>query len=115
MEEVYAYSGNTYGQPGGANEPVWRGNCVVINHGTIGGDEIWSLYAHMRDTPTLSVNDNVSAGQVIGRVGNTGFSDGAHLHHEIIVNGTRRPQDSVPSGYTVSINWLDSNATGSWA
>lgn len=110
VQQVFSYSGNTY--PGDSSEPVWRGNCIVIDHGTIGGHEIWSLYAHLRDTPAFSVDDAVTAGEVINRVGNTGYSDGAHLHFEIIFDGVRL--QTGQGGYERTIGWMDDNASGSW-
>ncbi len=47
------------------------GNYVVIKH----GPALFSLYVHMmRSSATVSVGDHVSAGQVIGKVGNSGLS-----------------------------------------
>jgi murein DD-endopeptidase MepM/ murein hydrolase activator NlpD len=54
------------------------GNLVIIRHKN--GLETW--YGHLtRDN--LEANDYVKAGQVIGYVGNTGRSFGAHLHFEM--------------------------------
>lgn len=117
---VQAVYTNPVNNPEDFSEPTWRGNCVVINHGVIGGITIWSLYAHMRDAPTLSVGDTVEGGQIIGRVGNTGASNGAHLHFEIIYNGTRLPTstpgNNTPGlGFQRTLDWLDANAVGYWA
>lgn len=60
---------------------VW-GNYVVINH----GDGYSSLYAHMTKY-TVSYGQQVKKGQVIGYVGSTGWSTGAHLHLTIYYNG----------------------------
>lgn len=51
--------------------------------GTVGGTDISTRYAHMvYGSRLVSVGDQVQAGQMIGRVGNTGNSYGAHLHFE---------------------------------
>ena len=60
------------------------GNYVMIDH----GNGMQTLYAHM-SSRAVSVGQTVSRGQVIGYVGSTGMSTGAHLHFEIWVNGSR--------------------------
>ena len=59
------------------------GNRVIINHG--GG--VQTLYAHMTSY-AVSEGDTVSAGDVIGYVGSTGYSTGNHLHFSVLVNGS---------------------------
>lgn len=59
------------------------GNTIVIDHG--GG--MTTLYAHM-DGFAVPAGQTVSIGQVIGYVGNTGFSRGPHLHFEVRIDGT---------------------------
>ncbi len=54
------------------------GNYVVITH----SNGTQTLYAHMTHT-NASFGQSVSAGQVIGYVGSTGMSTGAHLHFEV--------------------------------
>ena len=62
------------------------GHHAVIDHG--GGYA--TMYAHMlAGSPFVKVGDEVKKGDVIGKVGNTGWSSGAHLHFEIIKDGTR--------------------------
>ncbi len=55
------------------------------------GTEI--IYAHSRRL-LVKTGDEVKAGQVLGLVGNTGYSYGTHLHLEIHVNG--EPTDPIP-------------------
>ncbi len=51
--------------------------------GNVGGNDISTRYAHMTyGSRLVSVGQQVEAGQMIGRVGNTGNSYGAHLHFE---------------------------------
>ena len=64
------------------------GKCVIIDHGGY-----WStLYAHL-DSIDVSLNQQVAQGQVIGKVGSTGYSTGPHLHFEVRYQG--EPQDPL--------------------
>ena len=65
-------------QAGGA------GNYVVINH----GNGVLSKYFHMDARSSLVPGSQVSAGDVVGRVGSTGRSTGSHLHYEIWNDGS---------------------------
>lgn len=75
------------------------GNYCIINH----GNGYATLYAHQSRLPLVKVGDTVSKGQVIGYVGNTGNSYGAHLHFELRVNGVR---DDVLKLYP-GLNYID--------
>jgi murein DD-endopeptidase MepM/ murein hydrolase activator NlpD len=54
------------------------GNMVEIQH----ADGLVTRYAHMRSL-AVGVGDPVTAGTVVGTLGSTGESTGAHLHYEI--------------------------------
>jgi murein DD-endopeptidase MepM/ murein hydrolase activator NlpD len=63
----------------------WRGgygNMVLVEH----GQGYATLYAHLDDY-VVERGQYVGAGQVIGYVGNTGYSFGPHLHFEVWVEG----------------------------
>lgn len=60
------------------------GNYVKIDH----GNGLQTLYAHMADGSTnVSVGDEVSQGDTIGTMGQTGSATGVHLHFEVYLNG----------------------------
>jgi len=59
---------------------------VIISH-DIDGQQVDTVYAHMRFSPPVSVGDTVSASQQIGTKGSTGDSTGPHLHFEIHPGG----------------------------
>lgn len=59
------------------------GECVFILH-NIGGQQYETVYAHMRSgSRRVKVGETVHQGQVIGIMGNTGYSFGQHLHFEL--------------------------------
>ncbi len=61
-----------------------RGNATIIDHG-------WGIYTgywHQSEI-FVQVGDMVEPGQVIGMVGNTGRSSGAHLHWELWAGGVQ--------------------------
>ncbi len=64
------------------------GNYVLIYHGAMGDNTYSTLYAHMVQTPSVSVGDFVLQGTLIGYVGNTGYSFGNHLHFELWAGST---------------------------
>jgi murein DD-endopeptidase MepM/ murein hydrolase activator NlpD len=77
---------------------------VVINAGPTAGYGMWvklrhadgtvTLYGHV-NTTTVSVGQQVMAGDQIATMGNRGDSTGPHLHFEVLLNGTNRV-DPVP-------------------
>ena len=60
------------------------GNQVLLDNGA----GLSTRYAHMTQT-AVTAGEAVTAGQVIGYVGNTGDSTGNHLHFEVLQGGVR--------------------------
>jgi len=59
------------------------GRQVLLDH----GHGLKTLYAHMSGF-TVTLGQSVIRGQVIGYVGSSGRSTGAHLHYEVQIHGT---------------------------
>lgn len=60
------------------------GNWIRIDH----AGKLSTIYGHLSEfAPGISAGVRVSRGELIGLVGNTGRSTGAHLHFEILSNG----------------------------
>ncbi|MCI1017414.1 peptidoglycan DD-metalloendopeptidase family protein [Microbacterium sp. C5A9] len=76
------------------------GVTVYIDH-VIDGQVITSHYSHMQyGSLQVKAGQTVKVGDIVGHTGNTGRSYGAHLHFELIVNGSTI--DPLP--------WLRENA-----
>jgi murein DD-endopeptidase MepM/ murein hydrolase activator NlpD len=82
----------------------WRyGNLVAVRH----GDRFISLFGHC-DTLAVRVGQKVAQGEVLGTVGNTGWSTSPHLHYEV-----RRRQEGEeykpvdPRIYILDHRWRD--------
>lgn len=70
------------------------GNYIVIDHG--GG--VSTLYAHLSKR-AVKRGENVKSGQYIGDSGNTGWSNGPHLHLELRINGAYKDPLSTKDKY----------------
>jgi murein DD-endopeptidase MepM/ murein hydrolase activator NlpD len=66
------------------NSGDWAGNHVAIKH----ADGMTTMSSHM-SSMAVKAGQTVSAGQVIGHVGQTGRAFGAHLHFELYPAGVK--------------------------
>ncbi|MBL8153774.1 MAG: M23 family metallopeptidase [Anaerolineae bacterium] len=60
-----------------------RGNIVIIDHGF----GVFTTYCHFSQVH-VTRGQTITAGQVLGTVGNTGRTSGPHFHWEVAVNGS---------------------------
>ncbi len=79
------------------------GVTVLIDH-VIDGQVVSTRYGHMQyGSLTVTQGQKVTAGQIIGKVGQTGKATGPHLHLEVLLGGTTTT-DPMP--------WLYEHTTG---
>ncbi|MGB4779038.1 M23 family metallopeptidase [Microbacterium sp.] len=79
------------------------GVTVLIDH-IIDGQVVSTRYGHMQyGSLRVKQGDTVTAGEVIGTVGQTGKATGPHLHLEVLLGGTT---------HTDPISWLTEHTTG---
>jgi murein DD-endopeptidase MepM/ murein hydrolase activator NlpD len=61
-----------------------RGNAVIVDHGR----GVMTGYWHLSQID-VTVGQHLDRGDLLGHVGNTGLSTGAHLHWELRVLGVQ--------------------------
>ena len=76
------------------------GNMVRIRHAPYEGKPLQTRYAHL-NRYCVKLGQQVKEGDLIGYSGTTGNVFGAHLHFEVILNGSR----------TNPLVWLDNDFT----
>jgi murein DD-endopeptidase MepM/ murein hydrolase activator NlpD len=62
------------------------GNRLIIDLGAIAGRGLTTVYNHA-SSYNVGVGDTVTEGQVIGYMGDSGWSTGCHLHFTLMANG----------------------------
>lgn len=81
--------GNTY-----PSQKIY-GNYVNIKH----GDNFWSMYGHLRKGITVKLGQKVKKGDIVGYMGNTGYSKGQHLHFELRIGSNSKSSSRDPMTY----------------
>ncbi len=76
------------------------GNFVIIQH----EKELQTVYGHLHSI-SVKRGEKIESGQMIGKLGNTGRSTGAHLHYEMRKNGKKiDPKDYMNFDLTQTDN-----------
>lgn len=108
LKEWRAHRGTDYGAPVGtrvratadgvvthAGPKGSYGNLVELRH----FDRYTTRYGHLSTfAPDMAVGDQVTKGQVIGRVGQTGLATGPHLHYELHADHGASPAENLVFG-----------------
>jgi murein DD-endopeptidase MepM/ murein hydrolase activator NlpD len=69
------------------------GNNVILDL----GDGVWAMYAHLqRGSLLVEPGDEVTKGQPIARLGNTGNSNAPHLHFQLMNGPSILQADGLP-------------------
>ena len=80
----------------GSTDGYGYGNYIIIDH----GDGLFTLYGHLsKNTIKVMAGENVSQGQVIAKMGNSGNSTGTHLHFEMRKGANSSSNRVDPLGY----------------
>ena len=85
------------------------GNYVIIQH----SNGTYTLYGHLYENSiTVKAGDQVEQGQVIGKMGSSGYSTGAHLHFEVRVGNNSTSSTENPLNYISADNPREVSTNG---
>ena len=70
------------------------GNRITLEHTAPGGRKFYTHYYHLREV-MVSYSQEVKAGKLIARSGNTGRSEAAHLHFELATSNDLNDESAV--------------------
>jgi murein DD-endopeptidase MepM/ murein hydrolase activator NlpD len=62
------------------------GNRLTVDHGVVGGHRLVTIYMHASSW-SVRVGQRVRRGELLGRVGDTGWATGCHLHLSVRLDG----------------------------
>lgn len=97
---LVVYSGR---YPMSADAVWWRyGNIVMLRHGT----SYVTIFGHL-DEARVRIGQRVRRGDVIGTVGNSGWSTNPHLHYEVRIPGNQGWRPIDPRLYILDRHWGD--------
>ncbi|MFX0210845.1 MAG: M23 family metallopeptidase [Candidatus Hodarchaeota archaeon] len=78
-------------------EPLGPGNFIAIKH----SDSEYSFYAHLiPDSIQVNIGDIVEQGEFLGLVGNSGNSEGPHLHFQLMNGPSTQTGRALPCTFT---------------
>lgn len=73
------------------------GNCIIINH----GNHEYSLLGHLqKGSVTVAKGDVVARGDLLGLLGNSGYSSAPHLHYHLMDGPKVFESDGLPPRFT---------------
>jgi murein DD-endopeptidase MepM/ murein hydrolase activator NlpD len=78
VKDFFVLSGGSWKRTSNFGKGSYYGNEVTIRHEQ-NGKVFYSRYGHNSET-YVNIGDKVKVGQLIAKGGNTGYSQGAHLH-----------------------------------
>lgn len=78
-------------------EPLGPGNFVVLKH----AHNEYSFYAHLiPGSIKVNIGDKVKQGDLLGHIGNSGNSDGPHLHFQLMDGPSTQSARGLPCTFT---------------
>jgi murein DD-endopeptidase MepM/ murein hydrolase activator NlpD len=65
------------------NDPNSAGHSIIVQSTVMGKKVTWTYFHMVKGSIKVKVGQKIQAGDVVGKMGDTGFATGKHLHWEI--------------------------------